>query len=458
MKKNEIYITEVVDNGMDLEGICKIDNIPVFVPGLVRGEVVKIKIVKVNKSYAFGKVEEIIEKSPYRVSPPCKSYSKCGGCEGLHIDYTKLLDIKRNNAINTLKKQNIAFDFSNASIYGMGNPYNYRNKAQYPVREKNGKLDIGMFSKRTHNLVDANACQIQDVRINEIVQIIHEVLTDAGFSGYNEEMNTGDIRNILVRRGFYTNEIMLVFVVNSIKLVKDKRWEKIVEKICEKIEDITSICLNVNSEKTNVILTDNTVCIYGKDYITDYIGEFKFKIGANSFFQVNTLQAETLYNVLKDNLKLNGNEKLLDLYSGVGSIGIFLSKCVSQVYGVEIVKQAVEMAKDNIKINNISNVKYIAGDATEEIAKLKSQGVEFDVVVVDPPRKGLDGAGIDTLKEIKAPKIGYVSCNVSTLARDLKLLADTYDVKFINFVDMFPFTSHVECVAVLCLKGSIQYK
>lgn len=440
MKKNEIYTVEVIDNGMELEGICKVDNMPVFVPGLIKGETAKIKIVKVNTSYAFGKIEEILKKSTYRVSPSCDSYKRCGGCEGLHIDYNATLDIKRNNAINTLKKQHLDFDFSNSLIYGMGNPYNYRNKAQYPVRDIEGKLKIGMFSKRTHNLVDTNVCLIQGTRINDIVQVIYDILVETGFSGYNEELNTGDIRNIIVRRGFHTDEIMLVFVVNNEKLVKDKRWQKVVEEICQRISDVTSVCINVNNEKTNVILTDNTVCIYGNDYITDYIGEFKFKIGANSFFQVNTLQAEVLYNVLKENLKLNGNEKLLDLYSGVGSIGIFLSKCVGLVYGVEIVKQAVEMAKDNIKINDISNVKYIAGDATEEIARLKCEGVEFDTVVVDPPRKGLDSEGIETLKKIKASKIGYVSCNVSTLARDLKLLADTYDVKSINFVDMFPFT------------------
>ena len=305
MKKNDIYTVEVIDNGMELEGICRIDNIPVFVPGLIKGETAKIKIVKVNKSYAFGKIEEILKKSIYRVSPSCDSYKRCGGCEGLHIDYNATLDIKRNNAINTLKKQHIDFNFSNSLIYGMGNPYNYRNKAQYPVRDIEGKLKIGMFSKRTHNLVDTNVCLIQDARINDIVQVIYDILVDVNFRGYNEELNTGDVRNIIVRRGFHTDEIMLAFVVNNEKLVKDKRWQKVVEEICQRISDVTSVCINVNNEKTNVILTDNTVCIYGNDYITDYIGEFKFKIGANSFFQVNTLQAEVLYNVLKENLKLN---------------------------------------------------------------------------------------------------------------------------------------------------------
>lgn len=440
MKKNDIYVAEVVDNGMDLEGICKIDSMPVFVPGLIQGEKAEIKVLKVNSSFAFGKIEKIISKSDSRMCPACGEYKKCGGCEGLHISYEKLLDIKRKNAINTLRKQNVAIDFSHAQVYGMGVPYNYRNKAQYPVRDAQGTLTLGMFSKRTHDIVEVKKCEIQDSRLNEIVEIVYAELKNSGLGGYNEKANTGVVRNILLRRGFYTGEVMLVFVVNGKEYVSDKRLETVISNVCKKAQDIQSVCINVNDKNTNVILTGETYTVYGKDYITDYIGDKVFKIGTNSFFQVNTVQAEVLYNVLKEKLKLEKEYKLLDLYSGVGSIGIFLSDSVSQVYGVEIVEEAVKMARDNTKINSVQNVEYIQGDATEEIARLENEGVKFDIVVVDPPRKGLDAQGIETLKKIHAKKIGYVSCNVATLARDLKLLEDTYKVVSVDFVDLFPFT------------------
>lgn len=440
LKKNEIYEVDVLDNGMSLEGICKIEGKTVFVPGLIKGEKAEIKILKVNNSYAFGKIERIISESKSRCLPECKEYAKCGGCDGLHITYEKSLDIKRENAINTLKKQNVSIDFSLTEVYGMSNPYNYRNKAQYPVRDVKGELMLGMFSKGTHNLVNAKNCKLQDNRLNEIADLVYDELKRSGLRGYNEEEGTGVVRNILLRRGKHTEQVMLVFVVNGKEYVSDKRLSKVISNVCGKASDIQTVCVNVNDKNTNVILTDETYTVFGSGYITDYVGDKVFKIGANSFFQVNTIQAEVLYNVLKEKLKLVGNESVLDLYSGVGSIGIFLSDSVSKVYGVEIVPEAVQMAKENIKLNNITNAQYIQGDATDEIAKLERCGVKFDTVVVDPPRKGLDTAGIETLKKIQAKKIGYVSCNTATLARDLKLLEDRYNVVSIDFVDLFPFT------------------
>jgi len=440
LKKNDIYIIDVVDNGMDLEGICKVDGIPVFVPGAIKGEKIKVKILKVNKSLAFGKIEEILEKSEDRVTPLCDGYKRCGGCQGLHIDYDRTLEMKKANCINTLKKQNIDYDFTSSEIYGMGNPYNYRNKVQYPIRQNNGEISLGMFAKRSHDLVNVTNCCIQDAKINEIAVYSYELLKEFAFIGYDEEQDAGDIKNILVRRGKHTDNVMVVFVVNGNNVAKDKRWNGIVEKLTAKYKNILSVMLNINDEKTNVILSGKNICIYGQEYITDYIGDYVFKIGVNSFFQVNTVQAEVLYNLLKEKLNLNGNENLLDLYSGVGSIGIFLSDKTQKVYGIEIVEEAVKMAKDNISLNRLENVEYIVGDATEEIAKLEKQGTKFDVVVVDPPRKGLDIEGIETLIKIGAKKIGYVSCNVATLARDLKALQDVYDIQSIDFVDMFPFT------------------
>lgn len=371
LKKNEKYEVDVVDNGMDLEGICKIDGKTVFVPGLIKGEKAEIKILKSNNSYAFGKIEKIISESESRMCPECMEYTKCGGCDGLHIMYEAGLDIKEKNAINTLKKQNVSIDFNTAEVYGMGNPYNYRNKAQYPVRDIDGKLVLGMFSKRTHNLVSAKDCLIQDTRLNEIAELVYEELRKSGLSGYNEENGTGVVRNILLRRGKHTEEVILVFVVNGKKYVEETRLKNVIFAICKKAPDIQSVCVNVNDKNTNVILTDETYTVFGTEYITDYIGDKVFRIGANSFFQVNTIQAEVLYSVLKEKLKLKGDDSVLDLYSGVGSIGIFLSDSVSKVYGVEIVPEAVQMAMENVKANGVTNAKYIQGDATAEIAKLE---------------------------------------------------------------------------------------
>ncbi|MBR5227341.1 MAG: 23S rRNA (uracil(1939)-C(5))-methyltransferase RlmD [Clostridia bacterium] len=452
MKKNDIYILEAIDNGVNFEGICKVDNFTIFVPGLIKGEIAKVKILKVNSSFAFGKIEEFIQKSEFREETQCGSYKKCGGCEALHVEYTKTLDMKREMAINTIKKQGIAFDFSNSLIYGMGNPLHYRNKVQYPVRNINGEISIGMFSKRSHNLVEINDCKIQDEIINEVAFFVFEQLKKYNFKGYDETNNTGDIKNIMVRRGIHTDEIMCVLVVTKKEIVNNKNWEIIVKNLVNEFANIKSVILNINENNTNVILSNENICIYGINYIMDYIGDYVFKIGANSFFQVNTIQAETLYNVLKEKLELSQEDKLLDLYSGVGSIGIFLSDAVKEVFGIEIVQDAVNMAQDNIQMNNIENVKCIQGDATEEIQKLEQTGTKFDIVVVDPPRKGLDKEGIEILKKIQSKQIGYVSCNVATLARDLKLLEEKYEICSIDFVDMFPFTGHVECVAVMCLK------
>ena len=450
MKKNEIYKGKVIDNGMEFEGIVKENNIPVFIANAIKDEEVDYKILKVNKSYAFGKIEKILKESKYRINPICPAYYKCGGCSGMHIDYVKTLEMKKETVINTLKKQGISEKLIE-KIYGMTTPFYYRNKVQYPVRKIHGKTVMGMFSKRTHNIVDIDKCYIADKTIDEVANTLFNLLIENNFVGLNEEDYTGDIRNIMVRRGIYTDEVMCVIVANR-NIQQELKKKNIIEKLTKKYPNIQSIVININTRKDNVILSNENICVYGKEYITDKIGEYTFKISINSFFQVNTIQVETLYTILKDKLNLEKENTLLELYSGVGTIGIFLSKEVKEILGVEIVEEAVKAAKENVDINKIDNVKYICDDATKAIEKLNEEKYTVDVVVVDPPRKGLDSKGIEILKNIKAKKIGYVSCNPATLARDLNLLSDLYEVKSINLVDMFPWTHHVECVAVMCLK------
>ncbi len=453
LEKGKIYKFEIIDVGINFEGIAKADDgLTVFIPGALKGEIVDVKIIKVNKSYALGEVKEYIVKSEKRFEEDCKSYSLCGGCSARHMDYDTTLDIKLRNAINTLKKQDI--DISKiGSIYGMGTPYYYRNKLQYPVRCVNGKTIMGMFAKSTHDVVENKDCLIQDKVTHNIAHSLFQLIVENNFIGYNEKTGAGDIRNIMVRRGTHTDEIMCVVVINNKKLTNDSRWKNIIEKITKEYKDISSFILNINELNTNVILSNDNVCIYGKEYITDRIGEYTFKITADSFFQVNTIQAEVLYSVLKEKLELEQDKNLLELYSGVGSIGIFLADSVKDVYSVEIVESATEAAKENARINNITNIINVNGDATKETLRLINEGNFFDYIVVDPPRKGLDLEGIELILKLKPSKIGYVSCNVATLARDLKLLCtDNYELKSLDLVDMFPWTQHVECCALMCLK------
>ena len=456
LEKGKIYKFEIIDVGINFEGIAKADNgLTVFVPGTLKGEIVEGKIIKVNKSYAIAEVANYIAKSDTRCDEECSSYVLCGGCASRHMDYDTTLDIKLDNVINTLKKQGVDITKVN-NVYGMGVPYYYRNKLQYPVRHVNGKTVMGMFTKSTHDIVQNEECLIQDKTTHNVAHSLFKLIKENNFMGYDEKIGVGDIRNIMVRRGTHTDEIMCVVVVNKRELVKDNRWQQIITKMTQQYPNIISFVLNINEENTNVILSNENICIYGTEYITDKIGEYTFKITADSFFQVNTIQAEVLYSVLKEKLELEKDKNLLELYSGVGSIGIFLADRVKDVYSVEIVQSATEAAKENARINDITNIINVNGDATKETLKLVNEGKYFDYVVVDPPRKGLDLEGIELILKLKPKKIGYVSCNAATLARDLKLLCtDNYTAETIDLVDMFPWTSHIECVVVLELRENV---
>lgn len=452
MKKNDIIDLEIIDNGFNFEGIAKVNDMVVFIPGAIITEKVRAKIIKVTKSYAIGKIEEILVKSQYRNEPFCKVFDLCGGCVCQNVEYTMQLMIKKSFVENLLKKQQIK-DVDIKDTLGMGIPYYYRNKVQYPVMVENNKTLIGFYKRNSHNIVENKCCYIQNRVIDILAKNVLDELLKEGFHGYDEAKQKGDIRHILIRRGCHTSEIMVVIVVNNEKSFSDYRMRNVVQNLIEKNDNIKNIFLNLNSRKTNEILGEKIKQIYGnKEYISDYIGDFKFFISPKSFFQVNTIQAEVLYNVLKDGLELKGDETLFDLYSGVGSIGIFLSKNVSKVYGIEIEKTAVEMANLNIKENNVNNCYYIAGSVEDKIEEFKIKNINPDVIVVDPPRKGLDEKSIEYIINFKPSKIGYVSCNPATMARDIKLLSKNYDIKKVTPVDMFPHTSHVECVCVLKLR------
>ena len=456
MKKDDILELEVIDNGSNFEGIAKYNDKVIFIPNAITNEKVKVKIIKDNKNFSIARLEDVITPSEFREEPFCSVYKRCGGCSAQHINYNMQLILKKKMVLSCIKKQNLAVGKINNTI-GMGLPYYYRNKVQYPIRlDKNKDTKMGFYSKRSHDIIENNCCYIQERVIDMLAKQIFELILKRSISGYDETLNTGTLRHLIIRRGYHTGKIMVILVVNDKKYVDDIEFIKLIQDIVKVNYNIASVFINVNNSNTNEILGSYTKKMYGADYIDDYIGDFKCCISPKSFFQVNTLQAEVLYYTLKEGLNLNGNEVLFDLYSGVGSIGIFLSNDVAKVYGIEIEETAVDMANINIKENNVTNAEYIAGSVEDKIEEFKKRNIVPDVIVVDPPRKGLDDKSIDYILEFAPKKIGYVSCNPATMARDLKKLNDKYDILSITPVDMFPHTSHVECVAVIYLKESMQ--
>lgn len=355
MKKNEEYDVEIIDNGFEGEGIAKINEMTVFVPEALKGEKVKIKILKVNKNFAFGKIIDIYEKSSHRIVDDCETYSKCGGCNFRHIDYKHSLEIKKQSVENTLKKA-LKRDIEVKEVIGMDEPYCYRNKLQYPVGvSETGKLIMGVFAKRSHRIIPINFCKIQNEKCQKVAKDCFDFLEKYDIKGYNEETKKGLVRHIIVRIGIKTNEIMLTLVLNDWDLQNES---ELVEFIVKNNPEVKTIVKNLNNKNTNVILGDKTEVIYGDGYIYDYIGNKKFKISSMSFYQVNPVQTEKLYTKAVEFAELTGKETVFDLYCGIGTIGIFASDKVKELYGIETIPQAIEDAKENARINNIKNADF----------------------------------------------------------------------------------------------------
>ena len=450
ISKNEEYEVEIIDNGYNGEGIAKIDGFTVFVPNAIKGELVKILIVKVLSSHAFGKILEIEKKSKFRQEIDCATYKRCGGCDLRHIKYEQTLKMKQN-AVQALVNKNLKNKIEVKETLGMENPFFYRNKAQYPVGvNKDRKPIIGVFANRTHEVIPIKNCLIQNPKSEAIAKLILEFIKEKNISIYNEKTERGFFRHIVIKVGIKTNEIMCIFVINGKKFPYE---DELVEKLKQNYPEIKTIVKNINMKNTNVILGQENINLYGNGYIEDVLGEYKFKISPLSFYQVNPKQAEKLYNLGIEMAKVSKEDTVFDLYCGIGTISLFIAKYAKKVYGVEIVEQAIKDAKQNAKINNIENVQFIAGDTKIVLEDLiYKKGIIADIVIFDPPRKGLDNNSINNILKIKPKKIVYISCNPATLIRDLALFEKLYEVKTIIPVDMFPFTKHVECCALLCLK------
>ena len=450
IQKNQEYIVDIIDNGFEGEGIAKIDNFTIFIPGTIKGEKVKIIIVKVLSSHGFGKIVEIIEKSQARQDVDCNTYKRCGGCNLRHVKYEETLKMKQN-AVQSLVNKTLKNKLQVKETIGMENPLHYRNKAQNPIGiNKQGEPVIGVFANRTHEVIPIDNCLIQNRKSEEIAKFIVEFIKKKNISIYDEKTGKGLVRHIVTKVGIKTGEIMCVIVINGHKIPSEN---ELVENLKTRYPEIKAIVKNINMKNTNVILGQENINLYGNGYIEDILGEYKFKISPLSFYQVNPVQAEKLYNLGVSMAEITKKDVVFDLYCGIGTISLFMSKFAKKVYGIEIVEEAVKMAKENALNNNVSNTEFFAGDVEIVLDDLiNNKGLKADVVMFDPPRKGLDKKSIDNILNIRPKKIVYISCNPATLIRDLADFENEYDIKTIIPVDMFPFTSHIECCSVLQLK------
>lgn len=448
--KNEKYVVDIIDNGFEGEGIAKIDGLTVFVPGSIKGEKCEILIVKVLASHAYGKIVNIIEKSENRKESDCATYKRCGGCSLRHMTYESTLKLKRQ-VVQNLVNKGLKKKVEVLETIGMENPYNYRNKAQYPVGlNSEGQPEVGVFAQRTHTIIPIQTCLIQTEISQKIAKTILNFVKEKNIQVYNEENQKGLLRHIVIKVGKYTNQVMCILVVNDSKFNQE---QELVKLLCEKYPEIKTIVKNINNKNTNVILGKENVNLYGNGYIEDKLGEYIFKISPMSFYQVNPVQAEILYTTAINQAKLDRNDILFDLYCGIGTIGIFASKYVNKVYGIEIVPQAIEDAKENAKINDVKNIEFICGDVEVAFDELiNKEKIVPSAIIVDPPRKGLDNKTVENIAKIKPAKLVYISCNPATMVRDLTKLENIYNIKAIQPVDMFPWTNGVESITILELK------
>lgn len=508
VSKNEETVIDIIGMNHDGEGVGRANGYTLFVQGALPGETVRVRVMKTKKQYGYAKLLEIVKASPDRVSAPCPIYDQCGGCQIQHMSYAGQLAWKRQLVVdnlqrigklnvmvedagtqgdeanlNRLSEENVdqaaepAISEEQGSVsnrirlrlegvmngetaaqgirvlptMGMDEPWRYRNKAQVPIGVTEGGLVGGFYAKGSHRIIDMETCLIQHEHNDEVVAKVKEIGSHLGISAYNEETGRGLLRHVVVKKAFRTGEMMLVLVTNGRDIPYKDEW---IGSIREAIPHVASICQNVNKKQTNVIFGDETRVLWGRDVIYDYIGDVQFAISPRSFYQVNPVQTEVLYGKTVEYAGLSGKETVIDAYCGIGTISLFLAQHADQVYGVEIVPEAIEDARSNAMLNEMKNVKFEVGASEDVIPRWKEQGIEADVIVVDPPRKGCDPRLLDTILEMKPERVVYVSCNPSTLARDLRVLEDGgYRTVEVTPVDMFPHTVHVEAVCSLIYKG-----
>lgn len=447
MKKNDIYEIEITGMTHDGMGVGRVDGMAVFVQRAIEGEKVVAKIIKVTKNYAVARIEEWITTSPERTEPFCPVYKRCGGCSLQHMSYNMQLKFKHRVVTDNLERIGGFWGIQVSPVIGMDNPMNYRNKAQYPVGMGDNGPVAGFYARRSHIIIDSERCGIQHPASEKVKNTVLEAVKELKIPVYNEITGEGILRHIVTRVSYSTGDVMVILVVTDEKVPGLK---KIIQKITREIPEVISIVLNINKRRDNVILGDKVRTVYGSDTLVDRLGHLKFHISPLSFYQVNPVQTVKLYNKAVEFAGLTGNETVFDLYCGIGTISLFLAEKAKEVIGVEVVPEAVEAATKNAVLNNISNARFYCGEAEKVVPELYNEGIRADVVVVDPPRKGCDEALLQTVVKMQPERIVYVSCNPSTLARDLKYLAaNGYNLDKVQPVDLFPWTEHVETVVLM---------
>ncbi|MBP7073587.1 MAG: 23S rRNA (uracil(1939)-C(5))-methyltransferase RlmD, partial [Clostridia bacterium] len=440
VEKNRNYIVDITGLSSEGLGVARIEGFTVFVEGALPKEQAEIKIVKVLKNYAFGKLLRTLKTAACRIEPSCGVVKRCGGCQLQHMSYEAQLQYKTQQVKDALERIGGLNGVAVHDTIGMEDPWRYRNKAQFPVG-MDGDVMIGFYANRSHEIIDTPQCSIQDAVNDNVIQTVREFIKKYDISVYDENTGKGIIRHIVTRKGFKTGEVMVCIVINGDSLPCGKA---LVEMLRARTDGLKSVVVNINKKKTNVILGERNIVIFGEEAIYDYIGEFKFRISPLSFFQVNPVQTEVLYGKALEYADLKGDETVFDAYCGIGTISLFLSRKAKKVYGIEIVPQAINNAKENARLNGVKNVEFLVGESEIVIPELYRKGIKADVIVVDPPRKGCDEKLLEVITEMSPEKVVYVSCNPATLARDLKYLSERgYEVREVQPVDMFPQTSHV---------------
>ncbi|EMF0287030.1 23S rRNA (uracil(1939)-C(5))-methyltransferase RlmD [Enterococcus hirae] len=451
VKKNERYTLDIIDLSYEGMGVAKIDGYPLFIENALPGERVEVLVVKAGNKFGYGKVEKWLTESPDRQPLKDNRLLRTGIAPLAHLNYEQQLLFKQKQVENVMSKIAKMPEVDILPTIPMENPIGYRNKAQIPVRRIDGRLATGFYKKNSHELVEIEDYYIQDPAIDEAIKRVRDILQRFQVRGYNEAKNEGQIRHIIIRRGHYSHEMMVVLVTRKEKFFKGKEIASIIH---EELPEVVSVVQNINEEKTNVILGDKEKVLYGRSYIEDQLLGKTYRISSKSFYQVNTEQTEKLYQTAIEFAALQKEDTVIDAYSGIGTIGLSLADKVKEVYGMELVPEAIEDAQFNALTNKIENAHYEVGKAETVMKKWQDKGIKPSVIVVDPPRKGLDARFIASAIDMEPAKLVYISCNPATFARDAKLFAESgYEVKKVQPVDLFPQTHHVELVALLAPKG-----
>lgn len=448
VKKNETVTIRFEDLTHEGNGVGKIEGYPLFVPYGLPGEEATVKVVKVNKNFGFGKLLEVMNPSPERVEPPCDVFYKCGGCQIQHMSYNLQLSMKQQQVKNVMRKIAHLEHVPVHPTIGMEDPWRYRNKVAIPVGEKDGELITGFYQMRSHQIIeDMDTCIVQEDLNDRMVEAVRRIAGRVGIEAYDEKSHTGVLRHIMIRTGQETKETMVVIITRTKELPHAKEF---IRELTETYPNVKSIIHNINPARTNVILGEKTKVLWGQEYIYDSIGSIRFAISAKSFYQVNPTQTKRLYEKALEYAAIGEEDTVIDAYCGIGTISLFLAQNAKKVYGVEVVPEAIEDARVNAKLNGITNTEFEVGTAEEVMPKWKEEGLKPDVIVVDPPRKGCDEGLLNAMIEMGPKRIVYVSCNPSTLARDLRILEDGgYETKEVQPVDMFPQSMHIESVVWL---------